>query len=278
MNDIQFPGVKGKVGMTKHGSGTNSVYGRYAHIDGVVDSGSAARFFYQAKVPKSERWGILRCGCETVKLNPCERKPAPSPNDLMDIISHPVGTLEDCTTDGSDSSTILSGKPVTDTSQKDTPSTTSMESARITDSKTSNLSPTPTTKESTEGVKSGTVSGGSHAESAANSNPSPLNTSTSQKKAGLFTGVVGSVISAKLFKPNVCEKTRLESHVIQKPLQLIRYLVRLVTPLNGVVLDPFLGSGTTALACHSEGFRCIGVEQDNNILIVDARWKACING
>jgi DNA modification methylase len=47
-----------------------------------------------------------------------------------------------------------------------------------------------------------------------------------------------------------------------KPLALMRWLVRLVTPTGGVVLDPFLGSGTTALACQREGFDCIGIERD----------------
>ena len=42
----------------------------------------------------------------------------------------------------------------------------------------------------------------------------------------------------------------------------MRHLVRLVTPSGGVVLDPFLGSGTTALAAEQEGFAWIGVEKD----------------
>lgn len=45
-----------------------------------------------------------------------------------------------------------------------------------------------------------------------------------------------------------------------KPLELVRYLVRLVTPPDGRVLDPFIGSGTTAEAAILERFRFIGVE------------------
>jgi len=52
------------------------------------------------------------------------------------------------------------------------------------------------------------------------------------------------------------------AHPTVKPLDLIRWLIRLVTPPDGVVLDPFLGSGTTAEACVVEGFRCIGIERD----------------
>jgi site-specific DNA-methyltransferase (adenine-specific) len=51
-------------------------------------------------------------------------------------------------------------------------------------------------------------------------------------------------------------------HPTVKPLALMRYLCRLVTPPGGVVLDPFLGSGTTALAALQEGFRVIGMERD----------------
>jgi DNA modification methylase len=47
-----------------------------------------------------------------------------------------------------------------------------------------------------------------------------------------------------------------------KPIALMRYLCRLVTPPGGVVLDPFLGSGSTGVAAVLEGFRFIGIEQD----------------
>jgi hypothetical protein len=42
----------------------------------------------------------------------------------------------------------------------------------------------------------------------------------------------------------------------------MRHLVRLVTPPGGTCLDPFLGSGTTAIAANQEGFRCIGIEKE----------------
>lgn len=49
-------------------------------------------------------------------------------------------------------------------------------------------------------------------------------------------------------------------HTTVKPLALMRWLVRLVTPPNGTVLDPFAGSGTTLEAAVTEGFHAIGVE------------------
>jgi DNA modification methylase len=56
------------------------------------------------------------------------------------------------------------------------------------------------------------------------------------------------------------------AHPTVKPLALMRWLVRLVTPPGGVVLDPFLGSGTTAQAARAEGFQCIGIERDKAYL------------
>jgi site-specific DNA-methyltransferase (adenine-specific) len=49
-------------------------------------------------------------------------------------------------------------------------------------------------------------------------------------------------------------------HPTVKPIALMRYLVKLVTPPGGVVLDPFLGSGTTAVAAILDGFDWIGCE------------------
>ena len=40
----------------------------------------------------------------------------------------------------------------------------------------------------------------------------------------------------------------------------MRYLVRLITPPNGTVLDPFMGSGSTGKACAYEGFDFIGID------------------
>lgn len=53
-------------------------------------------------------------------------------------------------------------------------------------------------------------------------------------------------------------------HPTVKNTELCRYLVRLVTPPGGSVLDPFMGSGTTGVACVLEGFNFIGVEMDEH--------------
>lgn len=63
-------------------------------------------------------------------------------------------------------------------------------------------------------------------------------------------------------------------HPTVKPLSLMQYLIRLVTPPDGVVLDPFSGSGTTMLAAYKEGFGCLALEQDSTSnIIAKARWE-----
>jgi hypothetical protein len=51
-------------------------------------------------------------------------------------------------------------------------------------------------------------------------------------------------------------------HPTVKPIELMRWLVRLVTPPGGLVLDPFTGSGTTGCAAVLEGFRFVGCERE----------------
>jgi hypothetical protein len=66
-------------------------------------------------------------------------------------------------------------------------------------------------------------------------------------------------------------------HPTVKPISLCRWMVRLVTPPGGTVLDPFAGSGTTLVAATVEGFDSIGIEQDAEyVAIAGARvaWWA----
>ncbi len=58
------------------------------------------------------------------------------------------------------------------------------------------------------------------------------------------------------------ERGEENAHPTVKPIALMRYLCRLVTPPNGLVLDPFAGTGTTGLAAREEGFRFVGIEMD----------------
>ena len=65
------------------------------------------------------------------------------------------------------------------------------------------------------------------------------------------------------------------NHPTVKPTALMQYLVRLVTPVGGTVLDPFMGSGSTGKACVLEGFDFIGIELDTEYCkIAQARIDA----
>jgi len=70
------------------------------------------------------------------------------------------------------------------------------------------------------------------------------------------------------------------NHPTVKPTDLMRYLCRLVTPPGGVVLDPFMGSGTTGKAAVLEGFRFVGIDRTEDYLpiararIAKALWDA----
>lgn len=67
---------------------------------------------------------------------------------------------------------------------------------------------------------------------------------------------------------------RQNNHPTVKPIALMQYLVKLVTPPQGIVLDPFMGSGTTGIACKRGGFEFIGIEMDEEYYkIAEARLK-----
>lgn len=57
-------------------------------------------------------------------------------------------------------------------------------------------------------------------------------------------------------------------HPTVKPTDLMAYLCRLVTSPGGVVLDPFMGSGSTGKAAVREGFRFIGIEMDADYIAI----------
>ena len=74
-----------------------------------------------------------------------------------------------------------------------------------------------------------------------------------------FAPTMNDGIGAKEHNEETATK-KLNHHPTVKPTSLMQYLVRLVTPPNGTVLDPFLGSGSTGKACAYKGFDFIGIE------------------
>ena len=68
--------------------------------------------------------------------------------------------------------------------------------------------------------------------------------------------------------------TNKNNHPTVKPVKLMEYLIKLVTPKGGTVLDCFLGSGTTGVACAKLGVNFIGIEKESEyVKIAEARIK-----
>lgn len=92
--------------------------------------------------------------------------------------------------------------------------------------------------------------------------------STSEREAGLLGNIpcarCGGLDTVEHEIDGVRSRCSRNTHPTVKPVSLMRWLVRLVTPPNGLILDPFMGSATTGLAALDEGFRFVGIEQDEH--------------
>lgn len=79
-----------------------------------------------------------------------------------------------------------------------------------------------------------------------------------------WVGYGGSGSAARFFYSAKASKADRagSKHITVKPVSLMQYLARLITPPSGTVLDPFAGSGTTGEACKREGFDCILIEKE----------------
>lgn len=72
-------------------------------------------------------------------------------------------------------------------------------------------------------------------------------------------------------KPSKSEKGNTNTHITVKPLALIEHLIKLFSKKGSLIVDPFLGSGTTALACKNTERNCIGLELNNEY------YNICLN-
>ncbi len=112
--------------------------------------------------------------------------------------------------------------------------------------------------------------------------------SQTERNEGLY-GFEEKYTASAEFRPNHMEKAidgedgnpygrwqpRKNIHPTVKPLDLMQYLCRLITPRGGLVLEPFAGSGTTCIACKLERMNFIGMEIDADyVKIAEARIKA----
>jgi site-specific DNA-methyltransferase (adenine-specific) len=71
--------------------------------------------------------------------------------------------------------------------------------------------------------------------------------------------------------PRLRTNARRNDHPTVKPVDLMRWLCRLITPPGGIILDPFLGSGSTGMAALDEGFRFIGIDLEERYLEIARR-------
>ena len=95
--------------------------------------------------------------------------------------------------------------------------------------------------------------------------PSRTEREAGLREAGLreaFAPMTGSGIGVREHDPSESRAFVRNTHPTVKPIELMKWLITLVTPKGGVVLDPFLGSGTTALAAQRLRFSCIGIERE----------------
>lgn len=72
-------------------------------------------------------------------------------------------------------------------------------------------------------------------------------------------------------KASVKDRGEYNDHPTVKPVALMEYLIKLVTPQDGVILDPFAGSGSTLVSAHRLGIRAIGIEKDERFCEIAAR-------
>lgn len=94
----------------------------------------------------------------------------------------------------------------------------------------------------------------------------------------VFSPTMGNGIGMKEHNPETATK-KSNSHPTVKPTALMEYLIKLVTPKGGTVLDCFLGSGSTGKAAVRNGFDFIGIEREEEyIKIAEARIKNELNG
>jgi len=217
---------------------------------------SADRFFYCAKASKKDR----NYGCERL-LTWAERD-----QELTQLLEQASSLLA---RDISESmmlnlveqgcSTSLFGNENTVLSQEECRFITSTVIPLITASKTCSSSPRSNTSESIlDAIRTSEESGISLARLADKSSQSRQDstsggTDTATSAASALFGVL-SEIRGRARVGNF--------HCTVKPTELMKWLVQLVTPEGGVVLDPFAGSGTTLVACKMLGRDCIGIERE----------------
>ena len=224
------------------------------------DSGNASRFFksiiYQAKASKSERnkntnnYLIIEICVDNMEVAQLQPKVILEKTELW--------------------FTELFGKEKMEEYQMDFKSTIKTETKKTTILIILNYSQHLNIKEYIVGaIKTKMESGGNHAVSVENTNE--WRTIITDGLMEYLLGVNPVVYPTQL-------KIRVNAnnfHSTVKPIALMEYLIKMVTPKGGIVLDPFAGSGSTLVAAKQNGFQYIGIElTEEYIPIIEARLNA----
>jgi len=251
------------------GWGTITAPDKFAGFD---DKGGASRFFYTAKASRRERNAGLD-SYVTMKYN--MDKSILGGLSWKDVSTVAVQLLKRATSDMEAVSFSIgeSGESITAQCHKDSLSIISTEISKIIESKILNSLMPSRISEFIVDANYVMENGGNHVMSVENSSQSQMNSGISQERATLLMDAVKNVISELLLRINEegTWKDASNFHSTVKPVSLMRYLCRLITPPNGTVLDPFMGSGTTGCAATLEGFDFIGIEQDAEYIEIARR-------
>lgn len=279
----RFPSTEAGGSLTKEYQDNAPLYGDYGMkptFDSYGDSGNASRFFYTAKASKKDRdeglgkkefdsveiilYNISK-GDDIVWKDTLKTQEVQKVKQSEDMVISLKKAIEEYGTQNNvdiDLNTILYGKKHLEQYLMDTKYTTKMEINLTTIQQTLNLLRHFTTKEFTAVVNSKQTVGGNNVINATNGNTLDIiiNEKTEYQ-------VLANSVQLKL-QLVIKEKESRNVHPTIKPCELMQYLVRLVTPKNGTVLDPFMGSGSTGKATMFENrerkanYKFIGIDLD----------------
>jgi site-specific DNA-methyltransferase (adenine-specific) len=214
----------------------------------------AARFFYTSKAGKDDR--ISRY-VEDVRIEwISESEPCQVVLRVDTEPSHEKDIAVSVSEGDSGWSTFLCGSMLTDLFQKATACTIVTATSSTTESKTWNWLMRLLTSACTADVNYETGNGGSLVASAA------IGTRQMTITLGDTVSLPGADRAVSKTPLKISVSGRLHGHPTVKPLDLMQWLVRLVTPPGGLVLDPFAGTGTTAEAAFREGMRAELIEAE----------------
>lgn len=102
-----------------------------------------------------------------------------------------------------------------------------------------------------------------------------VNVYSKRERGGIYYPKKDELGSAARFfycaKASPKERGKGNTHPTVKPIALLKYLIKLITPKGGVVLDPFIGSGSTALAAGESGYYWLGIDKDKETFDIAQR-------